>query len=187
MSRNVLFGFATIAAFAASLAMNAVSSMAQDSTDFDVSKPIVCKTVTGLRNFEKRDPPELTTFDKLIVYVEPTGYSTRLVDGKRKALLVQNGRVRAAGSKKVIFEREELLRFEPEVPPAGFNAYLAATIGFKSLQPGDYVLELETVDGAASPERKFQQIVEFRIVKGVEQDAAEKSPAPATVTKFRRK
>jgi hypothetical protein len=163
--------------------MPAESFAPQEPDEFKVSVPVVCKTVKGHNDFVRLDPPELTTYDKLIVYVEPTGYSTRLVDGKRKAAFVQNGKVRAAGSKKVIFERNELLRFEPEVSGPGATFYLAATVGFKSMPPGDYVLELETVDEAAEPFRKTAQLVPFTIVRnetageGTNSDPAKSSAA----------
>jgi hypothetical protein len=143
---------------------------------FRVSEPIVCKSVEGLRNYVRRDPPELTTFDKLVVYVEPSGFETRMVEGKRKAHFVQNGKVRPAGSKKFFFERSELTKFEPEVFGPGATFYLAASVGFKNVPPGEYVLELETVDLAAEPDRKVTQIVPFRIVKGQEEAAGEDRP-----------
>lgn len=144
--------------------------------DFRVSDPIVCKSVEGLRNYVRRDPPELTTYDKLVVYVEPSGFETRMVEGKRKAHFVQNAKVRPAGSKKYFYERTELTKFEPEVFGPGATFYLAASVGFKNVQPGEYVLELETIDLAAEPDRKVTQIVPFRIVKGTEEAPGEDRP-----------
>lgn len=155
----------------------------QEPEAFRVSEPVVCKTVEGLGKFVRRDPPELTTFDKLVVYVEPAGFETRMVEGKRKAQFVQNGKLRAAGSKKVIFERAELTKFEPEVFGPGAAFYLAASVGFKNVPPGEYVLELETIDLAAEPDRKVTQLVPFRIVKGEDEAPDEerpKSERPAT-------
>lgn len=167
------------------LAICAIAAIADD--DFRVSEPVVCKSVEGLKKYVRRDPPELTTYDKLIVYVEPTGFATRDVEGKRKAAFVQNGRVRAVGSKKIVIERSELLRFEPEVFGPGATFYLAATVGFKNMPPGDYVLELETMDEAAEPDRKVTQTVPFRIVKSESDDLPEPRTKPARTREKSRK
>lgn len=156
--------------------------------EFRVSEPVVCKSVKGLRDFVRLDPPELTTFDKLNVYAEPSGFSTHMVDGQRKAKFVQNAKVRAKGTKKILFERRELYRFEPEVTTNREEFYLMASIGFKNFPPGDYTLELETIDQAAKPEQKKVQMIEFRIISP-ERDETEThsklhSKAP---TKHRRK
>lgn len=134
------------------------------TTDFKVSEPITCKSVKGFRNYEQLDPPELTTFDKLLVYVEVSGFATFDDENQRKARLIQNGKVRAKGSKSVIFERKELLSFEPVSKTGRETFYFASTIGFTDFTPGEYVLELETVDKAALPERKVTQSIEFRII-----------------------
>lgn len=134
------------------------------SQEFRLSDPAVCKSVKGLRDFVRLDPPELTTFDKLNVYIEPSGFATHVVDGLRKAKFVQNAKVRAKGMKKILFERRELYRFEPEVKSSLDEFYLMASIGFKNFPPGDYTLELETIDQAAMPEQKKVQMIEFRII-----------------------
>jgi|GEM_PF-3993659 len=157
-------------------AVSAALFAADEPVEFRVSEPIVCKSVEGLKKYVRRDPPELTTYDKLVVYVEPAGFETRMVEGKRKAQFLQNGKVRAAGSKKFIFERAELTKFEPEVFGPGAAFYLAASVGFKNVPPGEYVLELETIDQAAEPDRKVTQIVPFRIVKGTEEAPDEDRP-----------
>lgn len=175
--------------FVASLitALCAISAIEAADDDFRVSEPVVCKSVEGLKKYVRRDPPELTTYDKLIIYVEPTGFATRTVEGKRKATFVQNGKVRASGSKKVVIERSELLRFEPEVFGPGATFYLAATVGFKNMPPGDYVLELETVDEAAEPDRKVSQTVPFKIVKAEGDDEPESRTKPARTREKSRK
>ncbi len=132
--------------------------------EFRLTDALVCKSVKGLRDYERLDPPELTTYDKLIVYTEPSGYATRMVDRQRKAAFIQNAVLRAKGLKKPIFERKELYRFEPEVKADGDLFYLSASIGFKNLPPGEYTLELETVDLASSPEQKVAQTIQFRII-----------------------
>lgn len=186
MSKRISVDLLTfIASLLASICAIASIDAAED--DFRVSEPVVCKSVEGLKKYVRRDPPELTTYDKLIVYVEPAGYVTRTVDGKRKAGFVQNGRVRATGSKKVVIERAELLRFEPEVFGPGATFYLAATVGFKSMPPGDYVLELETVDEAAEPDRKVSQTVPFKIVKADGDDQPEPQSKPARTREKSRK
>jgi hypothetical protein len=147
------------------LAILGTRAAGDEPDSFRVSEPIVCKSVDGLGKYVRRDPPELTTFDKLIVYVEPKGFGTRTIEGKTKASFIQNGKVRPAGSKKVVIERAELLRFEPEVLGPGAQFYLSATVGFKNMPPGEYVLELETVDHAPEADRKVMHSVPFRIVK----------------------
>lgn len=142
-----------------------LGSMGQEvAQEFRLSEPAVCKSVKGLRDFVRLDPPELTTFDKLNIYVEPSGFATQLIDGLRKAKFVQNAKVRAKGMKKVLFERRELYKFEPEVKSDVEEFYLMASIGFKNFPPGEYTLELETIDQAAIPEQKRIQTIEFRII-----------------------
>ena len=147
--------------------------------EFRISEPAVCKSVKGLRDFVLLDPPELTTFDKLNVYVEPSGFATQMIDGLRKAKFVQNAKVRAKGMKKVLFERRELYKFEPEVKSDLEEFYLMASIGFKNFPPGEYTLELETIDQAAMPEQKLIQMIEFRIISP-QTDHWEKQPKSAT-------
>lgn len=132
--------------------------------EFRLSEPVVCSSVKGFRDYVKLEPAELTTFDKLQVYVEPYGYSTKTEGEKLRAELVQGVKLRAKGAKKLIFEREELFRYDPVIDSSGQQIYLAATIGFKNLSPGPYLLELETMDKATKPERKVLQIIEFQIV-----------------------
>ncbi len=177
---------ASIIACMAAMAMGG-SVSAFFAEEFQVSEPVVCKSVEGLRKYVRRDPPELTTYDKLIVYVEPTGFATRNVEGKNKATFVQNGKVRATGSKKVVIERSELLRFEPEVLGPRAIFYLAATVGFKNMPPGDYVLELETMDEASEPDRKVTQTVPFKIVKAEGDDQPEPKTKPARTKEKSRK
>lgn len=150
---------------------------AQTGQEFRVTDPIVCKAIRGLGQYERLDPPELTVYDKLLVYVEPSGFATRSMDGVAKGLLVQNGKVRAKGSKTVIFERQELLKVEPEIKVGRELFYLSATVGFKNLKPGEYTLDLETVDKAASPERKIMHVIDFRITPG-QLPADEEKPKP---------
>jgi hypothetical protein len=158
---------------------------AQAGDGFRVTDPIVCKTIKGLGQYERLDPPELTVYDKLLIYVEPTGFATKSADGVAKGLLVQNGKVRAKGSKTVIFERQELLKVEPEIKVGRELFYLSATVGFKNLKPGPYTLELETVDKQASPERKVTQVIDFQIITG-EAPADEEKPKPAPSRKKKR-
>ena len=132
--------------------------------ELKLSKPVVCKSIKGFRDYVELNPPELTTFDKLLIYVEPTGFA--LIEGgeKKKAHLIQGGRVRAKGSKKVIFERDELFKYEPELATGRETLYLGASFGFKNLKPGEYVLDLETTDKAAKPEQKITQQIDFIII-----------------------
>lgn len=134
--------------------------------EFKLSQPVVCKSVKGFRDYVELKPPELTTFDKLLIYVEPAGFALKADGEKKKANLVQNARVRAKGTKKYFFERDELFKYEPELMTGRESIFLAASIGFKNVKPGEYVLELETIDKAASPEQKIVQQIEFVIISG---------------------
>ena len=165
----------------------AVRVQAQDVAEFRVSEPIVCKSIKGFRNYERLDPPELTVYDKLLIYVEPTGFETKSQADVKKGQLVQNGKVRAKGSKTVIFERQELLKVEPELKIGHELYYLSATVGFKNLKPGEYSLDLETVDKLAQPERKISQTIDFRIIPGSDPAETEKPKPAATVRKKRGK
>ena len=170
-----------------SLQVVLIESQAQSGQEFKVTEPVVCKTIKGLGQFERLEPPELTVYDKLLIYVEPSGFATQGLDGTRKGLLVQNGKVRAKGSKTVIFERQELLKVEPEIKNGRELFYLSATVGFKNLRPGEYVLDLETVDKLASPERKVQHLIDFRIIAGEPPGESENLKKNATARKKRGK
>jgi len=50
--------------------------------ELKLSKPVVCKSIKGFRDYVELNPPELTTFDKLLIYVEPTGFA--LIEGGEK-------------------------------------------------------------------------------------------------------
>lgn len=134
--------------------------------EFKLSPAVVCKSVKGFRDYVELKPPELTTFDKLLIYVEPSGFALKADGDKKKANLVQNARVRAKGSKKYFFERNELFKYEPELTTGRESIFLAASIGFKNVTPGEYVLELETIDKSATPEQKILQQIEFVIISG---------------------
>jgi len=143
---------------------SANSETRMEEGEFKLSQPVVCKSVKGFRDYVELKPPELTTFDKLLVYVEPSGFALKADGEKKKANLVQNARVRAKGSKKYFFERNELFKYEPELTTGRESIFLAASIGFKNVKPGEYVLELETIDKSVSPEQKIVQQIEFVII-----------------------
>jgi len=155
-----LFGF--VCWFATVNSANSETRM--EEGEFKLSQPVVCKSVKGFRDYVELKPPELTTFDKLLVYVEPSGFALKADGEKKKANLVQNARVRAKGSKKYFFERNELFKYEPELTTGRESIFLAASIGFKNVKPGEYVLELETIDKSVSPEQKIVQQIEFVII-----------------------
>lgn len=138
------------------------------SEEFRLSEPVVCRTINGFRDYVKLEPAELTTFDKLLVYVEPQGFATRPDAEKIRAELIQGARLRAKGSKKPIFEREELFKYDPVIESSGQQIYLGATIGFKNLKPGLYQLDLTTTDRAAQPEKRAVQTIEFRIIESAQ-------------------
>ncbi len=148
------------------LAAQATSGQTTGSgqSELKLSDPVACKSVKGFRDYIELKPTELTTFDKLMIYVEPTGFSTKTEGDKKKAHLVQNARVRAKGAKPLIFDRNELFSYEPALSTGRENLFLAASIGFKNLKPGKYVLELDTIDKLARPEMKITQIIEFAII-----------------------
>lgn len=158
LTRQLTLGLAFVAGFL-------LSDNRLQGEEFRLSEPVVCKTINGFRDYVKLEPPELTTFDKLLVYVEPQGFSTKPDDEKLRAELVQGAKLRAKGSKKIIFEREELFKYDPVIESSGQQIYLGATIGFKNLKPGEYLLDLTTIDRAAKPEKRAVQTIEFRIIE----------------------
>lgn len=138
-----------------------------EADEFHLTEPVVCRSIKGFRDYEVLEPRELTTYDKLLIYLEPSGFSLKNKEEKLFIDLRQGAILHAKGSKKRIFEKEELFQYNPEVDSPYQQIYLAATIGFKNLIPGEYVLELWTVDKLAKPEKKEIQIIEFRIIPPV--------------------
>ena len=59
--------------------------------ELKLSKPVVCKSIKGFRDYVELNPPELTIFDKLLIYVEPTGFALIEEAKKRRRISFRVG------------------------------------------------------------------------------------------------
>ena len=134
---------------------------------------IVCETVTGYEDYEKRKDAVLTRDEKLLVYYEPNGYDYALKDNEYRVHLVQDARIRRRGEKKVLQAKDKLLEYKGKFKEPPLNLYLSNVISLKALPPGDYDLEIILHD-ELSKAPPTSQIVPFR-VKPVEEA---KEPEP---------
>src|SRR3954451_17651535 len=85
---------------------------------------IACAKVTGYGDYVPLEEVVLTKDDKLLLYYEPSGFDYERVGSEYRVHLVQDGRVRRKGEKKVLQAKDKLLDFKwtSKTPP--LNVYL---------------------------------------------------------------
>jgi len=127
-----------------------------------MSPAIACSKIRGYGDYELLEEAALTKDDKLLVYYEPGGFVS-VPDGEQHRVhLVQDGRIRRRGEKKILQSKANLLVYKgrSDSPPRAI--YLSNTIALKDLPPGDYDLDIILRDeiGKGPP---ATQVLKFRV------------------------
>lgn len=146
----------------------AVPSFADEpgANPLKVPDPVVCSTIEGFRNFEKRDPPELTKDEKLLVYYEPRGYAVVRDGDVSKIHLTQDAKVYRRGEPKPLWGKTDMVVYKVETRERPGQVFMRNTIEVKQLKPGDYELEIllrDRLADASAP--RVAQRVGFRVVE----------------------
>lgn len=131
------------------------------------SEPVVCRKVVGFRDYEVLDPAELTKDEKLIIYLEPSGYAVER-DAKTDefhAYLIQDAKLRRKGSEKPIQEEKGFLEYKPRSKEPLGTLYLSSSFSLKDLGPGEYELDLIFRDGLDDSKEPYEQTVAFRVIE----------------------
>lgn len=103
---------------------------------------VVCETITGYKDYVELEEPSRARDEKLLLYYEPTEYAYKKVGNVYQAHLTQDVKLRKHGDKKVIWQKNDILKYEPKSKsPPGF-IYLSNTIALKPYEPGEYDLEI---------------------------------------------
>lgn len=135
-------------------------------TPLATTDPLVCKQVRGFRDYDKRDPPELTSDEKLLIYFEPLHYTIGRTESgeKYRAHLVVDAILRRKGQKKPLLAEDRIIDYKPESTDPPTSLYLSATIALKGLSPGEYEVELLLKDGLASARMPVRKTIPFKII-----------------------
>ena len=130
-----------------------------------MSPAVVCAKITGYGDYVALEEVVLTRDDKLLIYYEPTGFATEKVGKEHRVHLIQDGRIRRRGEKKVLQSKDKLLDYKGKSSTPVRVVYLANTIALKDLPPGEYDLEIILRDEIAKG-KPTSQIVKFRVKPG---------------------
>ena len=127
-----------------------------------MSAGVPCANVRGYRDYDPLEPAVLTKDDKLLVYYEPSGFTSKKVGDAYQVHLVQDGRIRRRGQKAVLLSKQKLLDYKGSNPSPPERIYLANTIALRTLAPGEYDLDIILRDELTKDDA-VSQVVEFRV------------------------
>lgn len=128
-----------------------------------MSRPVACRSIDGYEDYEILPRSELTSEEKLLVYVRPRGYKVVTRGKEYVAHFTQDGQIRRKGSKAVLLRKKNLLDYEAKSPQPPDEIYLRNSFSLKGLTPGEYEYDLILRD-ENSPGTTVIATVEFRII-----------------------
>jgi hypothetical protein len=143
---------------------------------------VVCKSITGYKDYVALDEPARTRDEKLLIYYEPLEYATEQVGREHQAHLTQDVKLRKRGEKKVIWQKNDLVKYQPKSNSPPTLIYLSNTIALKAYEPGDYDLEIILHD-RISKGPVATQVVRFTIkpipkpAESAKDEAKDRKPA----------
>ena len=131
----------------------------------DLTDPVICDAIRGFRDFEPRDRPTLQPDEKLQIYYEPFNYTIARdgKDGQYHAHLVEDAKLRRAGSDRVLFTLVQVVEYEPEADEPPSSCYLATAISLKEIPDGSFELDLVLRDALAEGKAIRKVTVPFRV------------------------
>jgi hypothetical protein len=113
-----------------------------DDGSFGMAAPVACKEIRGFEDYTVLPRAELTSEDKLLVYVRPRHYKWAKVGAKFEAHLTQDGRIRRRGEKQVLWSKKKVLDYSVKTDTPPQTIFLRNTVALKPLKPGEYELDL---------------------------------------------
>jgi hypothetical protein len=138
---------------------------ADEPASLRMSRPVVVAKIHGFASFEPLPGATLTADDKLMVYYEPSGHTIEPTKDGYRALLTQDGRLRRKGSKDILWQKDEMVRFEPKASMPPLQLFIRTDMAIKGLPPGDYELDLILHDCLAKPRPTHTtRTVAFKVV-----------------------
>lgn len=153
------------------LLLAASSTVAQDAkksddagTRFRIEQPVVCSRIDGFENYVERPNAEQTADEKLLVYFRPRDYKVVPKGDQFAARFTEDAQIRAAGSKKVLRRKNDILEYEGVAKKPPRSVYLSNTFALKGLPPGDYEYDVILRDENDDKKTEVTATVKFRIV-----------------------
>lgn len=163
------------------LASLGLAAPAQDSEpakegSLQIEGAVVCREIEGYDDYEPLSDAVLTSDEKLLVYYLPKKYRIVPKGDEFAAHFTQDGQVRAAGKKKVLLRKADLLDYEAVSRRRPEPLYIRNTFSLKGLPPGDYEYDMILRDeNAPKDEKPATATVKFRVVPA-KLPPAEKAP-----------
>ncbi|WP_165065563.1 hypothetical protein [Paludisphaera rhizosphaerae] len=153
------------------LVLTASTTGAQDAKKSDdagpklrIEQPVVCSRIDGFENYEELPNAELTADEKLLVYFRPRDYKVVPKGDQFAARFTEDAQIRAAGSKKVLRRKDDILEYEGVAKKPPRSVYLSNTFALKGLPPGDYEYDVILRDENDDKKTELTATVKFRIV-----------------------
>jgi hypothetical protein len=139
-----------------------------------MSPAVVCLSIDGQGNYETLPDAALTSEEKLLVFYRPLNYHVDHDNSTYHIHLVQDGQVRARGSKGVLIAKMKMIDedWKGREPPA--PRYIRSLVALKGLRPGDYEFDITLHDLLAPGEPTARQTLPFKVVPPGTRDTSSK-------------
>jgi hypothetical protein len=163
---------------AAKAKARSTAKSADVKTSLRMTPGIICRSIDGYENYEPLPDAAQTSEEKLLVYFQPLGYQTELVDGLYQAHLVPDFQIRKRGAKAVLRQKLKIFEFKPRSAQPPSSLYIKGIVSLKELPSGDYDLVVILHDEIAKGP-PATQVVKFRIIPPMDPRKKDKpSPSP---------
>jgi hypothetical protein len=129
-----------------------------------MTPPVACLSIDDQGNYETLPGAALTSDEKLLVFYRPLNYHVERDGALYHIHLVQDGQVRARGSKRALQTKKNMIDDDwkgRQLPP---GRYIRSLVGLKGLPPGEYEFEITLHDHLAPGQPTARQTLAFTIV-----------------------
>ncbi|MDB5351536.1 MAG: hypothetical protein JWN86_2783 [Planctomycetota bacterium] len=153
------------ATFTSILVLGCTTLLWADSPDppkLTMTPAVICAKINGYGDYVRLDEPVLSRDEKMLVYYETSGHAHEIVGKEYRVHLVQDGRIRRKGEKKVLQAKDKLVDYKGKSKQPPLNIFLTNTIALKDLAPGEYELEIVLHD-ELSKGTTASQLLRFRV------------------------
>jgi hypothetical protein len=155
----------------------------EKSSRLRIRDAIVCETIEGFDSYKRLRNGELTSDEKLLVYIRPEGHTIVPRGEMYTARFTQDGQVRKKGDKQILRYKQNLLDYEAVDRQPPRLIYLRNTVSLKGLPPGEYEFDITLRDENAN-RAWTSRTVAFRIVPPRRIDSTDSNPADRSDSKF---